>query len=100
MRLCPRKPTHPGALLREDIAPALNITQTELARRLRVSRVTVSELLHEKRAVSVDMALRLGRLTKTTPESWLNMQQAYDLWEMENDAVAADEYKRIMPLAA
>ena len=73
------KPTHPGAILREDVLPALNITQTELANRLGVSRLTVSELLHEKRALSADMAIRLARLLDTTPESWLNMQQALDL---------------------
>ena len=69
-----RKPTHPGAILREDVLPALEMTQTELARRLAVSRLTVFELLHEKRGLSADLAIRLGKLTGTTPESWLRMQ--------------------------
>ena len=56
------KPTHPGAILREDFLPALRMTQTEFARRLGVSRVTVSDIVHEKRPVSVDMAIRLGKL--------------------------------------
>ncbi|HLQ25911.1 MAG TPA: HigA family addiction module antitoxin [Acidiferrobacterales bacterium] len=77
-----RRPTHPGEILREDVLPALGITQGEIAKRLGVSRLTVSELLREKRAVSPDMALRLARLLNTTPESWLNMQQAVDLWEL------------------
>ncbi|HVO87945.1 MAG TPA: HigA family addiction module antitoxin, partial [Casimicrobiaceae bacterium] len=50
-----RPPTHPGELLREDILPALKMTQTEFAQRLDVSRLTVSELLHEKRSLSPDM---------------------------------------------
>src|SRR5260370_41882413 len=79
-----RRPTHPGELLREDVLPALGMTQTELAERLGVSRLTVSELLHGKRALSPDMAVRLGRLLRTTPESWLNMQPAVDLWEIEH----------------
>lgn len=79
-----RKPTHPGAILREDVLPALNLTQTDFAKRLGVSRVTVSEVLHEKRALSPDMALRLAKLLDTTPESWLNMQQTLDLWELAN----------------
>lgn len=83
MRARTRKPTHPGAILREDVLPALKMSQTELAKRLKVSRLTVSELLHEKRAVTPDMALRLARLLGTTPESWLNMQQALDLWELD-----------------
>jgi addiction module HigA family antidote len=63
--------------------PVLNISQTELAMRLGVSRLTVSELLHEKRAVLPDMAIRLARLLNITPESWLNMQQSLDIWELE-----------------
>lgn len=93
-----RKPTHPGALLREDVSPALNISQTGLARRLGVSRLTVSELLHEKRALSPDMAMRLARLLNTTPESWLNMQQALDLWELEQSSKR--KYARIETIAA
>ena len=79
-----RRPTHPGAILREDVLPALAMTQVELAERLGVSRLTVSELLNEKRALSTEMALRLGRLLDTSPESWLAMQDAVDLWEVRN----------------
>jgi len=95
MRNPNRKPTHPGAVLREDVLPALDMTQTEFARRLGVSRLTVSELLHEKRACSPDMAARLARLLKTTPESWLNMQTAVDLWEIQQ---GKDRYRDIEPL--
>src|ERR1035437_425405 len=78
-----RRPTHPGAILREDVLPALKMTQTELAERLDVSRLSVSDLLHEKRALSPDMAVRIGRLLNTSPESWLRMQEAVDLWEIQ-----------------
>jgi addiction module HigA family antidote len=77
-----RKPTHPGAVLREDVLPALHMTQTEFARRLRVSRLTVSELLLEKRGLSPEIAARIARLLDTTPESWLRMQEALDLWKV------------------
>ncbi len=76
-----RAPTHPGAVLREDVLPALDMTQTELAQRLGVSRLSVSELLHERRALSPEMAVRLGALLKTSAESWLAMQSAVDLWQ-------------------
>ena len=89
-----RKPTHPGAILREDVLPALNMTQAEFAERLGVSRLTVSELLHEKRACSPEMAARLARLLNTTPESWLNMQAARDLWEVRQKK----EFREIEPL--
>ncbi len=92
-----RKPTHPGEILREDVLPALNMTQTDFAKRLGVSRLSVSELLLEKRALSADMAVRIGKLTRTTPESWLRMQQAVDLWELQRNQ---KRYRHIEPVAA
>lgn len=92
-----RKPTHPGEILREDTLPTLHLTQTEFAKRLDVSRLSVSELLLEKRALSPDMAMRIGKLTNTTPESWLRMQQAVDLWALEQDP---RRYRHIEPIAA
>jgi antitoxin HigA-1 len=92
-----RRPTHPGELLREDVLPALGLTQTELARRLGVSRLSVSEIVNEKRGLSPDMAIRIGRFTRTTPESWLRMQEALDLWVLESDP---QRYQHLKPLAA
>lgn len=83
MRNPDRRPTHPGAILREDVLPHLRMTQKEFADRLGVSRLTVSEVIHEKRSVTADMAMRLGRLLGNGPEIWLRMQQAVDLWELE-----------------
>ena len=76
-----RKPTHPGAVLREDVLPELGWTQAELANRLKVSRQTVSQLLTEEKAVIAEMAIRISSAVGGTPESWLSMQQAVDLWE-------------------
>ena len=80
-----RKPTHPGAVLREDVLPAIGLTQVRMAGLLGVSRVTLAQLLHEHRALSGDMALRLEKLLGSSAESWLNMQQAVDLWEARQD---------------
>jgi addiction module HigA family antidote len=93
-----RRPTHPGEVLREDVQPALGITQGEFAKRLGVSRLTFSEILREKRAVSPDMALRLARSLNTSPESWLNMQQAVDLWELGR--ARTGRYAHIKPVKA
>ena len=90
-----RKPTHPGEVLREDVLPALDMTQTELAKRLGVSRLSVSELLLEKRALSPDMAVRIATLIGSTPESWLRMQEALDLWELRKDP---KRYRHIEPV--
>ena len=78
-----RRPTHPGAILREVVLPALEMTQTGFAQRLGVSRLSVSDLLHEKRVMTPEMAARIAKLLNTTPESWLRMQQAVDLWEVQ-----------------
>ena len=78
-----RPPTHPGAVLREDVLPELGWTQGELASKLMVSRQTVSDLLHEKKALTAEMAIRIARTIGGTPESWLRMQQALDLWMAE-----------------
>jgi addiction module HigA family antidote len=90
------RPTHPGELLREELMPAIGWTQEALAGRLGVSRRTINGILREKRPVSADMAHRLARLFDTTPEFWLGLQQAVDLW---NARQAADgEYLKIKPL--
>ena len=83
LRCKDRKPTHPGGFLREIVFPELDMTQAELAFRLKVSRRTISELLHERRPLTPDMALRLSRLLGRSAGSWLKMQQAVDLWELE-----------------
>ena len=82
-----RKPTHPGAIIREDILPALGITQAQLANHLGVSRLSVSDILLEKRGVSAEMAIRIADAIGGTPESWLRMQEALDLWEAKQKFV-------------
>ena len=89
-------PTHPGELLREELIPAIGLTQDALARRLGVSRRTINEILGEKRSISADMAHRLARLFDTTPEFWLGLQQDVDLWKARQ--AAAREYSKIKPL--
>ena len=79
-----RRPTHPGEILREMVLPELGITQGEFARRLKVSRRTVNELVNEHRPVTPDMAVRLARLIGGTAGTWLKMQQAVDLWEIDH----------------
>lgn len=76
-----RRPTHPGEMLREDFLPDYDLSVTGLAEALGVSRQSVNELLRERRAVSPEMALRLGKLFGNSPEFWLNAQRAVDLWD-------------------
>jgi addiction module HigA family antidote len=82
-----RKPTHPGAILREDVLPELGLTQAQLANHLGVSRLSVSEILHEKRGVSAEMAVRISEAIGGSPEGWLRMQEALDLWKAKQKFV-------------
>ena len=78
-----RKPTHPGTVFLEDVIKPLNITITDAAKMLGVSRKALSEFVNEKAALSTEMAVRIAKATNTSVESWLNMQQKLTIWEAE-----------------
>jgi addiction module HigA family antidote len=100
------RPTHPGVILRNMLAELAedgsnqfsSLTRKELAKRLGVSTRAVNELIQERRAMSADMAIRLSRVFKTTPDIWMNLQKAVDLW----DAAQANknQYAKLRPIAA
>lgn len=75
-----RAPTPPGEILSEEFLAPLKLTQAELAKRMGVSVQTVNLLINGKRAVTADTALALARTLETTPEFWMNLQAALDLW--------------------
>jgi len=86
-----RRPIHPGEILREEFMSEFGLSVASLAARLGVSRQSINELVRERRAVSPDMALRLGRLFGTTPQYWLNLQRNVDLWDsLDADRVAIE----------
>ena len=93
-----RMPTHPGAVLREDILPAMEISVTELARSLRMSRQSLHRILAEEQPITPATALKLARLLNTSPEMWLNLQRDRDLWEQQRKL--AKELRGIKPIAA
>ena len=80
-----RRPTHPGAILREDVLPALGLSISEAARQLGVTRQTLHRIMAEKVSVTPEMAVRLGRFCGNGPGLWLRMQQAFDLWRAERE---------------
>ncbi|WP_247891299.1 HigA family addiction module antitoxin [Azospirillum aestuarii] len=80
-----RRPTPPGRFIQSDILEEYGLTQDQLAQRLRVSRLTVNELVKGKRALTASMALRLGRLTGQSPDYWLALQRAIDLWDAQEE---------------
>ena len=79
-------PPHPGEVLNELCLQPLGLSITRAAKALGITRKTLSLLLNGHAGVSPTMAIRLAMSTDTTPESWLNMQTAYDLWQVKRKA--------------
>ena len=76
----------PGGMVRRECLEALGLSATKAAEGLGVSRQALSELVNEESAVSVEMAIRLSKAFGSSPETWLGMQTAYDLWEARERA--------------
>lgn len=75
-----RCPTHPGELLREDALPATKRSKAEIARLLGISRQHLYDILGERKPVSPEVCVRLGKLFGNDPGLWIRMQGAYDEW--------------------
>ena len=90
-----RAPTHPGEILRNDVLPELKLSVSEAARRMEISRQQLHRILGGTHPITVEMALRIGRLAGSGPGLWLRMQQNHDLWHAER--ALKDELKRIRP---
>jgi len=91
------KPVHPGEILREEFMKPLDLSMNRLALDLRVPVTRIAEIVHERRGVSTDTALRLGRYFNTTPVFWMNLQVRYDL-EVAEDELAAKVARDVQPL--
>jgi addiction module HigA family antidote len=75
-----QNPSHPGGVVRRQCLEPLGLTVTRAAEGLGVTRQTLSDLVNEKAGISVEMAIRLSKAFGSTPETWLGMQMAYELW--------------------
>ncbi len=91
-------PVHPGEILREDVLPALELSVSEAARQLGVSRQTLHRIMAGTHSITPEMAVRLGKFCGNGPRLWLAMQQAYDLWHAERRL--RDQLERIPTHAA
>jgi len=88
---------HPGELLREIVLPALKdqgINQSAVADMLGVSRQSLSDIIHEKRSITAEMAVRLGTVFRNGPRFWINLQTSFDLWHAERN-VDTSALKRV-----
>lgn len=93
-----RSPIHPGEVIREDVLPALGLSISETARRLGVSRQQLHRILACTHPITIEMALRIGKLAGNGPGLWLRMQQNYDLWYTEQRL--KNELQKIKPVLA
>jgi addiction module HigA family antidote len=87
-------PPHPGDIIREFCIEPLNVSVTDAAKALGVTRKTFSALLNGRSGISPEMALRLSKVFGRTPEGWLRLQLQYDLWKARQ-SVNTEELKRI-----
>ncbi len=82
-------PVHPGAILRDDVLPALNISVTQAAKELGLSRQTLHRILAGQLGVSPETALRLGKWCGNGAALWARLQATYDLWHAERSMAGA-----------
>ncbi len=74
-------PPHPGGIVRRQCLEALDLSVTEVAKGLGITRQALSDLINGKAGISIDMAIRLSKAFGSSPETWLGLQMAYDLWQ-------------------
>ncbi|MCD4748049.1 MAG: HigA family addiction module antidote protein [Thermoanaerobaculales bacterium] len=89
------EPIHPGEILLEEFLQPLGISQYRLAKDISVPPRRINEIVHGKRAISADTALRLARFFGTSERFWLNLQVRYDL-EVEKDRLAGDLERQVL----
>ena len=76
---------HPGEILKEDFLDEMNISAYHLAKEINVPETRISEVIHGKRSITADTAIRFSKFFGTTAEFWLNLQNLYDLEEENNN---------------
>ncbi len=91
-------PLHPGEVLFEEFLKPMNISQNQLGRGLGVSARRINEIVHGKRSVTADTALRLARYFSNSPQFWLGLQMDYDL-DVETDRLSSRIEKEVQKLA-
>ena len=93
-------PVHPGEILREDFMKPLDLSINKLALELRVPATRIGEIVHERRRITADTALRLARYFNTNPEFWLNLQNFYDLEVSRRSGAASAIEREVHPASA
>ena len=93
-------PVRPGEILREDFMKPLGLTVNKLALELRVPATRIGEIVHERRRITAETALRLARYFRTNPEFWLNLQNFYDLEVSRREGKVSEIELQVRPAPA
>jgi addiction module HigA family antidote len=93
-------PVHPGEILREDFMKPLGLSVNKLALELHVPATRIGEIVHERRRITAETALRLARYFKTNAEFWLNLQNIYDLEVTRRSGKDAEIERQVQPVSA
>ena len=91
-------PLHPGKIIKETAIKEGGLTITSLATQTGLDRKTISRLVNGRSSVTVDVAFRLSKVLGTTPNLWLSMQQAYDIWQLQNEPRMKKILAKLKPL--
>jgi len=94
------EPVHPGEILREDFMKPLRLSVNKLALELHVPATRIGEIVHERRRITAETALRLARYFKTNAEFWLNLQNFYDLECEKRSGKVSEIARQVEPVGA
>lgn len=98
MNITMRRPSSPGLILREEFMIPYRLTQAKLAMLTGITRRRINEIINEKRSITTDTALRLGKLFGISPDIWLNLQHKIDLWDALHEETTSQAINKIKPL--
>lgn len=93
-------PVHPGEILREDFMRPMSLSVNKLALELHVPATRIGEIVHERRRITAETALRLARYFHTNPEFWLNLQNFYDLEASRRSGKVSEIEEQVQPARA
>ena len=93
-------PVHPGEILREDFMKPLGLSVNKLVLELHVPATRIGEIVHERRRITAETALRLARYFKTNAEFWLNLQNFYDLEVTKRAGKVSEIERQVQPVSA
>ena len=94
-----KPPVHPGEILRGDFMKPRSLTVNKLALELHVPATRIGEIVHERRRITAETALRLARFFNTNPEFWLNLQNFYDLEVSRGSGKVSEIERQVHPAA-